>query len=70
VLEWALGRQLARGALGESFSRPLLAALRSPNFSLAAKRIAKDKALSGSMRLVVIERRDAVIVHLTWTEAA
>lgn len=50
----------------ESFSTPIFAALCSPNFLVAIRRIARYKALIAPMRLDVIEERDKLAVEFFW----
>jgi AraC-like DNA-binding protein len=59
--------RLCRAVRAESFSPPLFAALCSPNFLVAARRISQYKKLVAPFRFDVIETRDTVAVELTWT---
>lgn len=59
--------RLCRAVRAESFSPPLFAALCSPNFVVAARRISQYKKLVAPFRLDVVEARDTVTVELTWT---
>jgi AraC-like DNA-binding protein len=56
-------------AVRSSFSPPLFAALCSPNFLVAARRIAQYKALVAPIRFDVTEASDLVAVELTWLDA-
>ena len=57
---------LCRAIRGESFSPPLFAALCSPNFLVAAQRIAQYKKLVAPMQLDVGEVDDTVSIELRW----
>jgi AraC-like DNA-binding protein len=61
--------RLCRVIRSESFSPPLFAALCSPNFLVAAQRIARYKTLVAPMRLDVAEARDIVTIELSWLDA-
>lgn len=57
---------LCREVRSESFSPPLFAALCSPNFLVAARRIARYKALVAPVRLEVREEEERVTVAFVW----
>ena len=59
---------LCRAIRSESFSPPLFAALCSPNFLVAAHRIARYKTLVAPMRLEVREEGGTVTLELIWLE--
>ncbi|MDA2892091.1 AraC family transcriptional regulator ligand-binding domain-containing protein [Mycolicibacterium sp. BiH015] len=65
----ALPVSLCRAVRAESFSPPLFAALCSPNFMVAAQRIAHYKKLVAPMRFGVTEHGDLVTVELSWLDA-
>ncbi|MFD4604022.1 AraC family transcriptional regulator ligand-binding domain-containing protein [Streptomyces sp. NPDC058464] len=54
----------------ESFSPPLFAALCSPDFVVAAQRIAQYKRLIAPMRMTVSEADSVVAVELSWLDGA
>lgn len=58
--------RLCRVLKSESFSPPLFAALCSPNFLVAAQRIARYKPLVAPLRLTVMEAQDRVTLDFTW----
>ena len=58
--------RLCRVLRSESFSPPLFAALCSPNFLIAAQRIARYKTLVAPMRLTVRETRDRMVLDFAW----
>jgi len=61
--------RLCRALKSESFSPPLFAALCSPNFLVAAQRIARYKALVAPMRLTVREAPERVTLEFAWPDA-
>ncbi|WP_197379291.1 AraC family transcriptional regulator [Mycolicibacterium mengxianglii] len=62
--------RLCRAVRAESFSPPLFAALCSPNFVVAARRISQYKKLVAPFRFDVVETEHAVTVELSWPEAS
>jgi len=61
--------RLCRSIRSETFSPPLFAALCSPNFLVAAQRIARYKALVAPMRLSVQDQGPCVTLRLAWLDA-
>ncbi len=60
--------RLCHAVRAESFSPPVFAAMCSPNFVVAAQRVAQYKKLIAPMRLTVTEGRGLVAVELTWLD--
>lgn len=60
--------RICQAIRSESFSPPLFAALCSPNLLIAARRIARYKALIGPMRMEIEEGRERVSVVLVWPD--
>lgn len=60
---------LCQAIRGESFSPPLFAALCSPNFLVAAQRIAQYKKIVAPMHLDVREEGDVVTLELRWMDS-
>ncbi|MGE0219071.1 AraC family transcriptional regulator ligand-binding domain-containing protein [Mycolicibacterium sp.] len=60
--------RLCQTVRAESFSPPLFAALCSPTFVVAARRIAQYKALIGPMRCAVTESGETVVVDMSWPD--
>jgi AraC-like DNA-binding protein len=61
--------RVCRALRAESFSPPLFAALCSPDFETAVRRIARYKALVAPMRLEVDRAPGAVSLGLVWLDA-
>ncbi|MBN8885211.1 MAG: AraC family transcriptional regulator [Rudaea sp.] len=61
--------RLCEAVRSESFLPPLFAALCSPNLLMAARRIARYKALIAPMRLDVVESAGSVAIELSWLDA-
>jgi AraC-like DNA-binding protein len=61
--------RLCRAVRAESFSPPLFAALSSPNFVVAARRIAQYKKLVAPFRFDVVETDRTVTVEMSWLDA-
>lgn len=59
--------KLCAAVRSESFSPPLFAALCSPNFLVAAQRIARYKALVAPVRLELVQEGERVSAELVWT---
>lgn len=62
--------RLCQGIRSEAFSPPLFAALCSPNFRVAAQRIARYKPLVAPMRLDLRDEGERVVLGLVWPDAA
>lgn len=62
--------RLCAAVKSESFSPPLFAALCSPDFVIAAQRIARYKALVAPLRLTVRETPEHVTLEFAWPDAA
>lgn len=68
VGEHLLPVRVCAAVRSEAFSPPLFAALCSPDFLVAAQRIARFKTLVAPMRLTVREGRQRVTLDLSWPD--